>query len=118
MQNTITRWTEPKSTPILERASPNLLWPHTHNVVVQTPFVKPTDWHLFANQTEMLLNWVPHIRFVPATMGLAKLLTELGWFESVGQAKKSGFPHTRQISPGWTELRSGWKIVWIWNPQE
>jgi hypothetical protein len=40
----------------------------------------------------------------------------LGIFPSKGQARKNGWPGP--IPDGWSELRAGKNVVFVWNPIE
>jgi hypothetical protein len=77
-------------------------------VVVQTPFVRQSDMALFDEEQGVVL--------MPPEAMAADLMAHLGLFPSKGQARKNGWPGA--IPDGWSELRAGKNLVFVWKPTE
>jgi hypothetical protein len=78
-------------------------------VIVMTDFVLQSD-------IAMLFDEEDGIVVVSKETTAAELMCTLGIFLSKGQARKNGWPGP--IPDGWSELRPGKHVVFIWKPTE
>lgn len=85
-------------------------FPHeVFQVVVLTEHVRQTDLDTLFDQRDGVV-------LVPDGTTTADLMFVLGIFPSKGQARKNGWPGP--IPAGWSELRAGRNLVFVWNPSE